>query len=444
VLAMEAQEYGVGTRRLNLPITPSMASNFDHEAKIYIENTQKERVEGVVAPTGGLSGDGPYEFVIPAVADGYLLCANLALYMKARIVSLTGADINAGDVVAPINLLGCTMWEGTEIMLNDYVVSGASTSNTHYKSYLETLLSYDHTSQRTHLAAQMFEMDKPGEFETMTAVPGTGNPGFCNRRTLVANSVPFDLMSPITADFLRSHNHLAPGNKLNIKLYRARDEFVLNSKDAKVYKLELLDLKLHYQRVRSSLPPPKIERYQTTRTELKRFPVAPDMTEYNFVVHHAGKMPTNIIIAQVDTRAADGHFGSNPLHLKHNDVSVICLRVNGRQVPANALRTNFGANPPLTAQAFVHLFQNTGSYRTDRGNCITKQAFDSGTTIFAFDLNPDMCNGAHLHESELGTISVELVWSKPLPATTTILAHCSWSEVITHKKNEGIFSISTI
>lgn len=441
---MDFQEFGVGSRKSNVPAVSAKSSNFDYDAPIMIEDTQQERLEGFVRPTGGVAGDGPFEFILQPAGDSYLLTGNIALYCKARVVREGGNPLTAGDVVAPVNCLGTAMWEHTEVSLNDYVLSGASSTNTHYKGYIETLLSYDAVSRDTHLRAQMFALDTPGHYQDF-AEAGE-NLGFRERRAVVENSSVFDMMSPITNDFLRSNNHLAPANKLTIKLYKARDGFLLCSDDMTRYKVEILDLKLYYQRVRlrDSIPPPNIERYLTSRTELKRFPVPRGMTTYNFTLHHGGKLPKAIVLAQVATSAAEGSYDRNPFYFQHFSVNKLCLRVNGRQVPSDILTPNFETDPPLVAREYTHMFMNTGTYRTDKGNCVTLMAFHNGMTLFPFDLNPDMCNGYHLHESKYGDIVVEISWNHALVDPITILAHCAYDEVYVHKRDTQEFNIEVI
>lgn len=442
--AMAFHEFGVGSRKSHVPSVSSRASNFDYDAPIMIEDAQKERVEGFLRPTGGVAGDGPFEFILPPATDTYLLTGNLALYCVARVLREDGSEMVPGDVVAPINGLGTAMWEHTEVSLNDYVLSGASSTNTHYKSYIETVLSYDATSRDTHLRAQMFALDTPAHYEDFTALGA--NTGFRERRAVIENSSMFDMMYPVTNDFLRAHTHLAPGNKLSIKLYKARDGFLLCTNEDERYKIAIVDLKLFYFRVRlkESIPFPSIERYLTTRTELKRYPVPRGMSTYNFMLHHGGKMPKGIVLAQVATAAAEGSYSRNPFYFQHFGINSLCLRVNGRQVPSDPLTPNFRTDPPLVAREYTHMFMNTGLYRTDKGNCVTLRAFQNGITLFPFDLNPDMCNGHHLHESDIGDISVEISWSRALVAPITILVHCSYDEIYVHKRGSPEFNIEVI
>lgn len=431
-------DLGIGTRKTtNVPTQMAKASNFDYDSPILIEDTQAERMDGFVRPTGSVTGDGPFEFVLQPAGDSYLLMGNLYLYTRAKIVKEGGGNLTAADVVAPVNCLGTAFWEHTETILNDISASGSSSSHTNYKGYLETVLSYDSDSKHTHLRSQLFALDTPGSYQDFT-VAGD-NMGFRERRTATKDSNTFDFCSPITSDFVRASNHLAPGNKLAFKFYRARDSFLLcSSTTNKRYKIKILDLRLYYQRVRlrDNIPSPRNERYLMTKTELKFFHVARGQSGYAVDLVTGGRMPKSIVIAQVETRAADGEYDRNPFYFQHFNLKRLNLVVNGRRVPSDSLTPNFDNTPPLVNREYTHMFMNTGTYRTDRGNCITLPAFQDGMSVFPFDLTPDMCNSLHVHSSKMGLVGLELEWAVPLADPITILVHCSYDAVATRKQNE--------
>ena len=436
---MEVTEYGIGTRRSNMPTISGASSNFDYSTAILMEDTQKERMDGFVRPVGGVTETGPYNFEIPPVADAYLLMNKIALYVKAKITMPDGTDCADTELVAPVAGIGSVMWEHAEASLNDYSMSGARASNAHYKAYIESLLSYDAQAKETHLRAQMFIPDSPGKMETFNGVADANN-GWNKRWGLTKGSKSFDLMGPITIDFLRSTKHLAPGNKLNIKLTRAQDRFLLCASQDKEYKLVIEDLRLYYHRVRLSenVAIPPTERYLMARTELKRFPVPTGQPSYNLTLFRGAKLPKSIILGQVLTSSAEGNVKQNPFNFRHFDLSRISLRLNGRRVPTDDYTPDF--NKGLFMREYLMMFMNTGAYGNDRSNFITSKAYQSGSTLFAYDLTPDLCNSAHLHEGVPGELSVELHWKTVLAQPITVIALCIFDSAIIHHRDENEFT----
>ena len=432
-------DQGVGSRKSNISSQSARSSNFDFDSPIMIEDTQIDRMDGFVRPTGAVTEEGPYEFVLQPAGDTYLLMGNLYLYAKAKVLREGGANLHATDVVAPVNCLGTAFWEHTETVLNDINVSGSSSAHTNYKGYIETMLSYDSDSKDTHLRSQLFALDTPGHYQDFE---GNGaNLGFRERRAIVDGSNTFDFCTPITSDFVRASNHLAPGNKLAFKFYRARDTFLLCTDQVRRYRIKILDLRLYYQRIRlrDSIPLPRNERYFTTKTEMKFFHVARGQTGYTVDLVSGGKMPKSVVVAQVETRSADGSYDTNPFYFQHFNIARICLVVNGRRVPSDALTPDFNNEPPLVAREYTHMFMNTGTFRTDRGNLISLKSFQNGMSIFPFDLTPDMCNGSHLHQGRTGLVALEVEWNAPLTNPITILVHCSFDAVTIKKHNEYEF-----
>ena len=259
------------------------------------------------------------------------------------------------------------MWEHCEVLLNDRVLYPASGAYTNYKSYLETLLSYDDQARNGFLRAGLFSLDMPGEFDTCDVDEDPENPGFKERYNVVRGSQIFDVCAGIPADFLRSESHLCPGNRLTIKLTRASDDFLLIKSAASPtnYKLKILDVKLNWTAVRLSdkIPSPRIERYLMTRTELGVESLPQGLRSKTMTLFTGDKMPKSVIVAMVDSAAFEGSQLSNPFNFKHFSTSSVALKVNGQQVPSQPIKTDFTTNPPLISQAYLNLFLQTGCYR---------------------------------------------------------------------------------
>ena len=440
---MDISEYGVGNQRENSATSnvfmSGAASNFDHDTPIMVEDTQADRMDAYVRPVGGVSGNGPYNFEIPPSADSYLLMNNITLYVKAKITKSDGSDCAATDNVAPVCGLGAVMWEHAEVSLNDYAITGASASNTHYKAYLETILSHDSLHKDTSLRCQLFYMDDAATTDN----PSSTNKGWLARQKLTKLSAEFDMCGPLTIDFLRANKHLAPGNKLNIKLTRAQDRFLLYG-PAGDYRLEIVDLQLRFYRVRLTEKkiPPRIENYFFSRTELKRFPVPTGQPAYHLTLFRGHPLPKSIIIAQVATDSAEGELSKNPFNFHHFNLSRLSLRVNGRAIPSDDYTPDFSKK--LVHREYFSLFANTGVGGSDRGNMISLAGFLKGSTIFPYDLTPDMCNSAHFHEGVPGEITLDLHWTEALTQPITVLALCVYDCMLVKKAGENEHELHTL
>jgi len=155
---------------LRAPFTMVAADdgNFDYNETVVVESSQKSCRDFWIRPTGGVvNQQGPFTFTIDAMADRYLHFNSARLEMKVKVTKADGSNLHVWhDVVAPINLLGVTMWETVEVFVNGKPFTGASSVNAGYKGYLETLLSNE-ASATNHLTTQFFHMDTHDNYNIM-------------------------------------------------------------------------------------------------------------------------------------------------------------------------------------------------------------------------------------------------------------------------------------
>lgn len=271
------------------------------------------------------------------------------------------------------------------------------------------------------------------------------NRGYDDRFAIVSGSPSFDMMSPITHDIFKMDNHLAPGNRLDIRLSRYPDAFLLNSLMAgENYRLVIEDMKLHYhviERRDRVLPPPR-ERYLFNETKCNRQIVSGNVPTHTFRLHTGGVLPKTILLAMVWAPAADGSYEYNPWHLHHFHLKSAELIINGESYPQGGLEFDFNSVNPLVARGYRWMFENTGAMEGERGNIVSWQAFQAGSFIIPFDLTPDKCNGLHNHTAQHGYIDLQLTWDKPTPAPIYIVYETVHPKVLINDRTTSqIFSL---
>jgi len=422
---------------------PVSTSHFDFDQPLLIEDLQENSFSGYVRPLGGFDNDGPYEFHLDPQGDTWLMLNTLTLETRCQIVKGNGTDLADTDYVAPINNLGGCFWEKVAIELNETTNNGQAGERNHYKNILETLLSYDADARETHLQLQLFCVDSPGKYDDHRH--NGDNAGFKHRYRRVAQSKVFDMISPISSDFLRTSKHLAPGNKLKITLTKAPDAFLLNTAVANPsFKFKFKEMKLRYNRIRINMPTPRIERYPFTRSELKRFTVPDGILRKSIDIQSGGVIPKMVCIFMVDTARAVGSYALNPFNMQHFNLKSHCLRVNGQMVPSDSLEPDFSDDNRHFYRELAYTYQNTGIWRMDRGNSISVAGFPAGQFILAHDLTPDLCGSTHLHASKTGNVIADFEWREELPSAISIYAYCVYECMYTHKAGTLDFELEYI
>ena len=416
--------------------TPSIAQSFDYYGSIPVESAQESFSEEKILPING-TVNGPYEFHIDSVGDSFLCLNNIYMYCKARIESTDNDDDRVPNVAPVNNTLG-SMWREVETRVNNVPINPNSAYNSAYKSYIETILTHDEVHSHA-VDGGLFAMDTPGRYNHCV----DENIGYAERRDRVDNGRVFDMCGTVCSDFLRSNNHLAPGNRLTLKFTRSDDKFLLMSDDPLDHKLVILEIALFIRRIhlrpeaiKNVLKPNAIQKYLSTYTELKEFPLSAGLRQFSTKLYTGEHLPKQFVIFQVHTVAQLGQYRFNPFYFYHHTVNHINLKLNGASVPQEPLTPDFRHG--IVMREYHHLFANTGKTRVDSGNCVSVEAFKDGAAIFPFDLTPDQCNGHHVHGGTDGCLELQMKWSRPLDDATTVMVYAVFDQVVFIKPDTHI------
>ena len=197
-------------------------------------------------------------------------------------------------------------------------------SHYNFKHWLEILLSYDYLSGYTQLRCSGYSKDSTGKADLAT----DENSSFKARKEMIKGSRHHTIYTPLINDFLKSDNYLSPVNKLSITLTKAPDSFLLHcdESDTEQYKIEILDLKLFYNRVKvaDSLLNKiigKPERYLSTRTDLRYYPLAQNTSSQLITIANGTIFPKTLVCATLPTASFNGSYHTTPLVFPHYDVS---------------------------------------------------------------------------------------------------------------------------
>ena len=432
-MANEVTASGIGAKRVPKACCEIISDKFDMGSDVPLESAQLNGTTGFVRPVGGIAAGSPYTFELTPIADSFLMMNGIYIYGKCQVVGGNDAAIAAAAKVGLVNGFGLSIFDEISVFLNGFKISQDTDTNVHYKSMIETLLSYENEAMNTHLKTTLYDLDKPANLENFDPT-AAGNDAFKGRAKFIKESRTFDFAVPLATDFTRADNHLAPGNTLLIKAKLNNNRFLIkSSEDNASYKLVIKDLKMYYHRVRldpsiTSKILGKTHRYLTAKTQLLHRSLASGLSNYNTQLFQ-GLLPRTLVISMVRTDAFNGSYSKNPYNFQHFDINTINLRVNGIAVPADSYMPDFEND--IYMREYLELFRNTGTYRVDRGTAISYERFKKGCTFFAFDLTPDLCNSNHLHVSTPGVLSAEFNFKNALPTNITILFYAVFSQRIT-------------
>jgi hypothetical protein len=419
-----------------------------------------------------MSQTGPWDFQILQKGEQYIQANHTRCYMKLQIKNVNGNDITEAEGVGICNMLPNSLIKTIEIEVGGKPIPELQNTHANYKSYLETLLSYDDEAKQGHLNLSMYRTDTAGHFDDVTYCGNvkdydTENLGLRYRRKMIPQSDKFEVMFPLHCDFLNSERLLPPGIDLTIKLTRESDDFVLMvpsqtftataatgstaaSKTAAVantkkYKIHIEDLKLYvrYVTVADNI-------FSNHRTKIQSSPMLLPIKKTEFLTHNAGqnttnivldnlflnKVPSSLMVMMVDTESYNGKLHKNPYNFQHYKLNFLNLTLNGKHILTEPYTPDW--EKKFYIKPLRDFFDNVGIRANNIGN-ISPALWAAGCTIFAFDLSPDLCNGYHWHKREHGgSMCLEMRFAEGLPRGVTILMYAVYDALVAIDKDMNV------
>lgn len=400
-------------------------------------------------PVSTLTDNGPVEFYIPGSSDNYIDMSGILLYVRCKITKEDGTALDVGAKVGPVNLFLHSLFSQVNVLMNEKLISGSS--NTYpYKTYLQTLLSHGSGIKTSELTSSLFYKDTAGHMDSADPTAGSSaNIGLKSRYQFTKESHSVDMIGKLNVDMFNQDRLLINGVDLRIRLTRSKNEFCLMSSEASPkYKVVLEEACLRVPQVE---PTPSIllmneamirkttVKYPITRIETKTYTVPVNNTTGNQDNVFMGQIPNRVCLAMVKNEALSGSYTANPFNFEHFDLSFISLNVNGQSVPGNPIKPDYSITHGQNfIKAFYNLFESIDSVKISDGNQISRSDFATGYAIYVFDLSPDQAQAEHFNAIKNGTVSVEIVFNKPLSKTVSIIALAEFSNLIEVDESRNI------
>lgn len=95
-----------------------------------------------IYPTSLLNNEGPIEFVIPSDSTDFTQLNLTRLSGTVEITKADGSALADADKVSIVNLFPQSLWKQIECSIKDTQIVDLSTPTYHYKSFIETHLTY--------------------------------------------------------------------------------------------------------------------------------------------------------------------------------------------------------------------------------------------------------------------------------------------------------------
>ena len=380
-------------------------------------------------PLTSVSSGGPIEFHIPGSAEEYIDVNDIKLYILAKVTKADGTDIEAADVVGLTNLPIASLFQDVSLIVGESQIEGGHMCYP-YLGYFSTVMQFDPKAQASHMQAQGWYKDEAGKFENAT------NRGFVKRSALIAESKSFELMGPLFLNFFRQSQFLISQTGMRVKLMPSKPEFALIAYGTKAFKIDFEEVILYVPRY--TLNPSVIHGHATglrrqnaiyplLHSEVTTYTIPKGQKSYTKDRLFPDQCPKLLMIGMVENEAFNGSINKNPFHFKHFNLSKIALYRDGQSV--RTFTPDFANGRCL--RSYVHNMRTFNYYNTDDSNGLTLQDFVNGTTIYAYDLTPDMTiDATHRQAITSKNLRLELYFSADTPTTINVLLYAVYDSEI--------------
>lgn len=425
--------------------TECMKSELDLFAKPAIQSNVIKTEEVAYKPIASLDNANVLEFVSLGHGDTYRDLSSIYLKIKLKIKKDAKDDHTDSSTGVANNLLH-SLFRQCSIYLNGKPTSQTD-NNYSYRAYIENLLNYGNDAATTHLESVGWYVDTP---EKLDELKDKENVGLDKRKKLVEKSCIVELMGKIHGDMLNQPKLLLNNVDLRVALSLEKPEFYIMEEDTKTSIAQILDATLYMNHVtinpgillaHEAVLQHKNAHYPYKRVEVKSYTISSGNLSFSLDNVIIGQLPNFLLFCMVDNESYRGKRSKNPFNFKTNEISSFNLSVNGILVPQNPLTFDYAKAPFVSTRAYTSLFRGIGINYHDKGNLISKEFFDNGCFMLAFDLTADLSgNSDCANLLNQGTVRVEARFAKELATTVTCIVYTEFDASIEIDKNRNVIT----
>lgn len=146
-------------------------------------------------PNGSTENHNPIKFTISGDSNCYIDLNHSHIYLETKITKEDGSDLTDDDIPGPVNLICHSLFKQCDVYLNDTLISDSSNLY-HYRSYLETLLSYSNEAKESQLSLALYKKDVAGQHDDIA----NANTALVARRSYYSKSKTVSLIGRLHSD----------------------------------------------------------------------------------------------------------------------------------------------------------------------------------------------------------------------------------------------------
>lgn len=397
-----------------------------------------------------ISNSGPYDFFLPS--NPQLLDVQKNYVLIELCVKKNGnTKLEDTDKVAPINLIGKTLFKSVKLNLNGTEVFNSGDKYA-FRAMIETELGFDADVKDTNIetAGYTKERAKSGK----DTLDHGDTEAFLKRQLYFGDSKVVQICAPLHIDLFRQDRYLINNVDVRITLERNSDDFCLLKYSGAGavpdrYSIQIVSMKFYVRTVEIAKPmllglehtlQSHTAKYPIKRVEVKSFHVAAGLHETPRNNVFAGQIPRRIVVGFVSGAAYNGALDKNPFNFLPFDVQEINVVAGGVIYPFVPFDLNFEEN--RFTRAYMQYWEAMGGADENSSTGITMRDFKYGHTLFVFNLTPDDDTSVDtwaLIRDGATCINAKFRTAIP-PGGIEAIVHAEFDNLITMDRNRNTFT----
>ena len=380
------------------------------------------------------------EFEIDATNKLFIDPQHSYVKMKLRIRNVGDSPLAADAEVSVINYIASTLWKQVDLYLANDLIQ--SSNYYHYQGNMEVGLSYNANAKDTWLQSSLYYEDTARHFNDLDNT----NVGYQKRKTHFAQSRTVELISRLHLGLFNQQKLLMDNVPVKLIFTRNSDDVCLLTANNNNVKIELEDMMIVVRRVKladhiytavNSNLSKHDAIYPISRSKIKVFTKSAGVRDISITNQlSTPDIPTRIVVGMVSNAAFSGSKELNPFEFQHYNINYADVQVNAKSILTRPLILNMANRQYL--DAYNAMMVTLGLLGRDDGYNISRNQFDGGYFLLAFDLTPTLCNGAYADPTQTGKVDIELKFAQELPETISVIVYCQYSNKIIINKGRKV------
>lgn len=342
-----------------------------------------------------------------------------------------------------------SMFSRVDVTLQNKLLTESDTSYP-YQSYVKALLYTSREMKNGTMQMQLYYHDDVKGMDDKNWIM-TQNRGLKTRSRFFDGSQEVELSGSLYCDLFEINKLIPNGVSLNITLYPSIPEFSLMVPDDDAYKLIITkatlsvcktDVSPEIIAAHSELMVSEPAIYCYSKSEIKKVTLPNGVYNAEINDPFTGRVPSELVIALVESHAAHGSFKKNPFFFAHHKVSRVQVTADGSDLGHGPIETNYEKNAAdsLYVEAYKTL---KGVNGVDDEIPVSRLDYPQGYCFYRFvsDHIDRESSDDLLPLRRTGNLRVSIRFDEMLQDTTTVVLFARFPAGIKIDKNRAVHSL---